>query len=394
MGQTRFKSLDDFTKYAKEHNLIEEQSANNRKNNKEKKSHPQNVDNSRKKREKCKKQNSVVFKSNAHKRNVDKESFSYYKGLSIREKKNWFKKRGIEHFVIKGRYNSVLRKLFTDVINPFTNRFIEVPFSDRTLENGSILYIELMVIPQPRNRDVIFNYLIHKPSNKSKVSANFNQKKKSELNEENVVAIQPIKRTEKSAIKSNVADYKKIHFDDFVTTTDSNSCTKNKHDIEEIDAVVFVLRKSGKIIEKMVPASYCRTCKRYYISRWQYENICELGTPLWQNISEYGGHHAETHSYYDELNAESILHRSGYNVGSEDDLTAEQRHTILTLLVESKLCDKHKIVSHLTWLINSRQGNKSMQNAVGKWKEDRNFIDSYHLGTHRIVGISVIRHRV
>lgn len=383
MKEKRFKSIDDFAKYTQEQNLI-----NNRHNTKNNELEPDKKTVSKGQKKKFTQRK----KKNIYQSSLNKESFHYYQLLPVVDKKLWLKEKGIKNFQIKGRYNSSKGRVTTDTVHPFTKEFIEFDYSDRELKSGSIVSVNLVVNGHPRNKRDIFNYYVHKTID-SNIETSVDSKIREKCNQNTKLNISPQKTGDSSGLEE-FGDYKKIHFDDFVTTTDSNSCTKNKHDIEEIDAVVFVLRKSGKIIEKMVPASYCRTCKRYYISRWQYENICELGTPLWQNISEYGGHHAETHSYYDELNAESILHRSGYNVGSEDDLTAEQRHTILTLLVESKLCDKHKIVSHLTWLINSRQGNKSMQNAVGKWKEDRNFIDSYHLGTHRIVGISVIRHRV
>ena len=97
--------------------------------------------------------------------------------------------------------------------------------------------------------------------------------------------------------------------------------------------------------------------------------------------------------FYDSLSPESILKQSGYSVGAKDDLTDEQRRQILICLMESGICSKQKITSHLSWLIQSREGRMDLVNAVYKWTTDRGFVDSYKMGSGRVVAMKALRVR-
>lgn len=186
--------------------------------------------------------------------------------------------------------------------------------------------------------------------------------------------------------------HEKIYFDDFVALHDYSFCINKNHKLEKINALIFVLREDGTIMHKFIPAWYCYDCKKYFITKWQYEEICYYGVPLCQLIRERSDINSyQYESYYDELPAESVLFRSGYNVSAHNNLSSEQRCSILILLLESGLCSRHKINSHLTWLIESRRGNRKMKNAVEKWTEDRKYIMGYKFDNAKIVGIKLVR---
>ena len=181
-----------------------------------------------------------------------------------------------------------------------------------------------------------------------------------------------------------------IDFKDFMVRSNTFNCQKNGHKISEVNAWVAVLRRNGTVIEMKVVAAKCEECNRYYISSGEFERIRENGIPLCRLIqNEKKGSYSN--SYYDDLNDESILHMYGYNVSEANNLSDQQRHAILVLLVEAKVRKRYEICQHLDWLINTREGLKSdYSSAISKWKNDRSFIISYELTDAEEVAIKSI----
>ena len=307
-------------------------------------------------------------------------AFDEYLKLSDNGKRQWLKKHNIS-FHTTGIYNHTNNKIYINQINPFTESAIVIPCGDKHISHKSET-VELMLTPNhlPEKASRIFDYAVLGIHN-GKSAGN------SQYIYDEVIKHLNWEQLDK------IDDYKKIHFDDFVTMSDHNPCVKHKHDIEPINALVFVLRKSGTVTTKTIPASYCRTCSKYYISKWQYEDICEHGVPLFRKTVEKKGTQQYTNGFFNNLNAESKLHSNGYNVSSSEDLSDAQRQIILSLLMESGVCEREEIKSHLSWLISSREGQDSMQNAVAKWKKDRKFVASYKMGDCRLVGIKLLRYK-
>ena len=184
-----------------------------------------------------------------------------------------------------------------------------------------------------------------------------------------------------------------IYFEDFVSISNINWCENNNHRLENIQAKINIIKPNGDVINMIIPGGYCRECHKYFIENWQYEKIKARGIPLCQIVKSPTATNNHSENYYDTLSAESILHRSGYNVSSDENLTDKQRQQILILLVESGMCSKHKISSHLSWLIQQREGSIYLINAVSKWKRDRDFIVNYKLGSGRVVAVRSIKIR-
>lgn len=184
-----------------------------------------------------------------------------------------------------------------------------------------------------------------------------------------------------------------IYFEDFVTVTTNNYCVNNGHEFESIRALVQILTRDGNLKPMTIPAGYCHTCGKYFIGYWQYESLRKLGVIMCRMIHEYYPKTGLPGDYYDSLSPESIMKQSGYSVSAKDNLTDEQRRQILICLMESGICSKYKITSHLSWLIQSREGRVDLMNAVYKWTDDRNFTDAYKMGSGRIVAMGVLKAR-
>ena len=190
-----------------------------------------------------------------------------------------------------------------------------------------------------------------------------------------------------SAKEINDSTITKIGFEDFVTVTTNNFCVNNGHPYEDIQAKISLLRVDGTVFTMMVPAGYCKVCKKYVIGLWQYNNLRKHGVILCRMVHEEWNRPISYDDYYEELSPESILKQYGYSVNSTDDLSDEQREFILARLIEFKICSKQKITSHLSWLIHSREGQMNMSNAISKWRQDRDFVDQYNAENARVVGM-------
>ena len=185
-----------------------------------------------------------------------------------------------------------------------------------------------------------------------------------------------------------------IHFEDFVTISTNPYCVSNGHICEPIQAQVNVLQRDGNLKTVIVPAGYCQTCKKYYIGYWQFEKLKKQGVVMCRMMHEKISSASKTGGgFFEELSPESILKQSGYSVSSQDDLTDTQRQHILICLMESNICQKAKILSHLSWLIKSREGQMHLEDAIYKWNADRNFVDAYKMGSARIVAMKSLRIR-
>ena len=180
-----------------------------------------------------------------------------------------------------------------------------------------------------------------------------------------------------------------IAFEDFVIRANSFYCLKN-HRTETITAQVNLLKRDGSIETAAVTAGYCSTCKCYFLPETEYQNLRRQGILLCQVLTEkvFRTNGTAIIEGWD-LKPESLLHQCGYNVNATDDLSDEQRQSVLIYVVESGLQSVYDICSFLDWLIarNEQRIDKDMSSAVAKWRFDRKFISDYKKGSRRLVGI-------
>jgi len=182
-----------------------------------------------------------------------------------------------------------------------------------------------------------------------------------------------------------------IKAEDFLVRTSSFSCRRNGHKYKEITACVTLIRRNNKIQDVFLPGWYCESCKCYYILENDYEKLDRMGVIVAKVYTEKEWRDSRREGkLFSELNPESILHKLGYNVTASQGLSDSIRQETLATAIDFKLMSKREVIDFLSWLINTRSSNYSMQNAIGKWERDREFVSNYKLNTREFVRIKSI----
>lgn len=87
---------------------------------------------------------------------------------------------------------------------------------------------------------------------------------------------------------------------------------------------------------------------------------------------------------FGDLNEQSFLTGFGYNVNSNEDLSREVRHEMLTELVDLGIAQPWEIVHHLHWCIRFFAADK-YRFAREKWEEDAAYISFYKANPQRFL---------
>ena len=98
-----------------------------------------------------------------------------------------------------------------------------------------------------------------------------------------------------------------------------------------------------------------RVCSRV-ITLIEYKKISESGYHSWAK--------------------KSLLRSYGYTVNVQDNLSDDERHRILSFVIENDIMSVDEAVSFIEWLIN-RNSNKDFYNARLKWMRDIQFLRNY-----------------
>ena len=151
-------------------------------------------------------------------------------------------------------------------------------------------------------------------------------------------------------------------------------CSLN-HKTRDILAQLPIINKQGELEYAEVSASYCQECNRFTILKEDYNAIngiiiCEV----YDETSEYKNKKIDA----DELaHGQSLLTKYGYTVKTRSDLSEEQRHIILSTIIESGIMNRRDIINHIKGQIDRGSKIASYKNAVAKWKSDREFVSNY-----------------
>lgn len=192
--------------------------------------------------------------------------------------------------------------------------------------------------------------------------------------------------------KSNMADINEIEFANFVVRTNTFNCNLN-HDVETIQAFVSVLADDGSIFKVSTMAGYCRNCNCYFLLERDFRTLQQKGKLLCQLLTwdEYRNK-GQTIFNGEDMKAESILKRCGYNVNATENLSSVQRQKILALVLENGLYTETGLCNFLDWLISyhGRSRTRDMSAAISKWSEDRLFVLKHDWTKRRNVGIESV----
>lgn len=164
-----------------------------------------------------------------------------------------------------------------------------------------------------------------------------------------------------------------------IVLSNNRKCIFNNHKMQDIIAKINIVTKNGKIKLISLPCVYCDICTTYYVLKEDYKRAKEQGVLLCSvddritNFSQNGKNTQYT-------NSESQIHKMGYNVRKDNGYTDIQRHIILANIIENTIITKHEIISIIDAGIARHRYQKSYQNAVQCWIEDREFITTYKIG--------------
>lgn len=153
-------------------------------------------------------------------------------------------------------------------------------------------------------------------------------------------------------------------------------CIHNDHTLIPVLAHVLLdVSRFGapSIVEHQFKAAYCEECDSFFMSQLEYEEMREKGRPLCMVISEKAYKSQWDGSNF-EWNDESVLKAYGYTVNKQDDLTEEQRHKILSTIVENGIMSNYACIDHLEFCIRMGSRKSNMDDAIMKWKEDIRFL--------------------
>lgn len=168
--------------------------------------------------------------------------------------------------------------------------------------------------------------------------------------------------------KEEVLDYRNIIVHDHFY-----ECVKNGHDCEDVDAIVPIYKLTG-VKEIKVAARHCKTCGAYYISNLTYEQIKENGRILCKVVTKEEYNEFIKDKVFGELAFQSILAITGYTVNSKDNLSDQCRQEILNRAINEGVYTKQKAINHINYLIKMNEHKIGWDNAVAKWKKDREYL--------------------
>lgn len=183
-------------------------------------------------------------------------------------------------------------------------------------------------------------------------------------------------------VEFNTKYYNKVLFHDTIVIFNINKCSSHNHEIEDLTCELPIIKSNGEVEYTSVPIIYCKTCKRYIMLKSVYDGL--NGVPACIIINETRNKNDYTENDFQHGdNGGSKLYQYGYNVNCNDNLTVEQRHTILSMQLLSNNLTKGEICSTLDTNINNGLKRKSSKrdwsNAVSKWKADKEFVQKINL---------------
>lgn len=181
-----------------------------------------------------------------------------------------------------------------------------------------------------------------------------------------------------------------ISIRDFVIRTSTFKCMHEKHELKNIEGVIDILNKEGRIEKYEIPAGYCAECNLYFIMESTYEKVVKIGIPLCRITDEKAYMHEKLHLNKTKLAKESILMQYGYNVSKVGGLTEKRRRTILANLIDNDVLTKNEIISYIDFFINQKKNRSQYEKAIEKWENDRNFVCEYKRGQYTAYNVGVI----
>lgn len=154
-----------------------------------------------------------------------------------------------------------------------------------------------------------------------------------------------------------------------------NTFKCSSHRTEDFLAQVPILDKDGNIFYHSLDASYCFECDRFTILEEDFNAIKDI--ILCKIVDEtYISNQTLNNNFYSEQDV-SVLKYYGYNVQTKKNISEQQRHIILSSLIEAGIMNRRQVIDHIKVLIQRGSKIPSWSEATQKWKDDIEFVNAY-----------------
>ena len=177
---------------------------------------------------------------------------------------------------------------------------------------------------------------------------------------------------------------RQIGMADLVVRSNGFYCNHN-HELKDLAAEIEILDMKGSIMSHLVPIAYCKSCDVYYILEETYKELKKKGIIRCEIMSfnEYkNGEKPEPGT----LNSVSPLRKWGYTVSQIVGYTEIQRQGILEDIVDYRRMTKDEVLSYLNFFMKLNHNGSDI--ALAKWKEDRDYIANYRLGSSKKIKVN------
>lgn len=182
-----------------------------------------------------------------------------------------------------------------------------------------------------------------------------------------------------------------IGLKDFVVRRNVFKCMHNKHEIDNVVAMINI-DNDGKKQQIKISAGYCSQCKVYFILDSTYQNLKKKGMILCR-ITDEKKYMKGAYVNGMRLAQESVLMQYGYTVSQTEGLSATSRQKILAVIIDNRIMTKSEIISYLDFFISQRSSRSNMEIAISKWEADREFVENYRLGEYTQFGVKAIHRK-
>ncbi len=169
-----------------------------------------------------------------------------------------------------------------------------------------------------------------------------------------------------------------IDYADFLVLSSIQRCSNENHYVRDILASIRVIYNNGDIVLERINASYCQECDRFIVLKEDYKKL--NGIPMCRIIDETRTTPNDNHfEGFDYSESDTLFFQRGYNVNCIDNLPKAQRQRILEQILIHHEISKAEICSYIDTLISRGEKIPNWNNAVKRWKEDREFIAQLQL---------------
>ena len=171
--------------------------------------------------------------------------------------------------------------------------------------------------------------------------------------------------------------------DFLVCLTTFKLLNSGKYTIKNVCAVFAVIDTAGKIRFVGAPAAYCEEKNVYFILENEFKKVKKNGILMCQVITEEIFLDGSYNLPFDgmTLREMSPLKMAGYTVSASSNLSDIQRRRILITIIREGVLPQVLVLNYLSWFIelNEKRQDLKMENALQKWRSDREFIANYNL---------------